>query len=207
LKRVSVSRALLVVALGAAAFAVGTSAPGPSSAQSVPTPSAPPISASAAPVTPAPLPIATPLPVPSPSPSPGGRRHRQSAPPSSSKDSPSPAEPSPTPTSPAFSTLDGTWEIQEQFYQGTIYSHVTIAQAGDTVTGFWNVDKKTKIPIEGNYDGHSIRFVAKQGASTWTFSGYVETASDMIGLLDYGKGAPGGSGYPGGGGGGLPGGH
>jgi len=136
------------------------------------------------------LPVATPLPVPSPSPSPGGRRHRQSAPPSSTKDSPSPAEPSPTPTSPAFSTLDGTWEIEEQYYQGTVYSHVTIAQAGDTLTGFWNVDKKTKIPIEGNYDGHSIRFVAKQGATTWTFSGYVETASDMIGLVDYGKGDP-----------------
>jgi hypothetical protein len=145
--------------------------------------------------TPAPLqsaPGATPLPsnapIPSsspsatPSPAPRGRRHG-----SSSSAAPSAApEPSATPTSPAFATLDGTWEFQLQYIDRTEYSYLVIHQIGSSaLSGAWRLHGKD-FPFEGTYDGRLIRISVKEPTGTVTMSGYVEGASDMVGTVDFG---------------------
>jgi hypothetical protein len=100
--------------------------------------------------------------------------------------------PSPTPTSPAFATLDGTWEVQVQHPDTTDYSYLTIKQdPSGVLSGLWKVGK-ISYPIDGTYDGRLIKVVAKEPSGDVTLSGYVETASDMVGLVDYGvgKGTP-----------------
>jgi hypothetical protein len=94
----------------------------------------------------------------------------------------------PTPTSPAFATLDGTWEVQVQHPDTTDYSYLIIKQAADGVlTGNWRIGK-TLYPLDGTYDGRLIKLVVKEPSGDVTLSGYVETASDMVGLVDYGAG-------------------
>ncbi len=96
--------------------------------------------------------------------------------------------PSPTPTSPAFATLDGTWEVQVQHPDTTDYSYLLIKQdASGVLSGTWKVGK-TSYPVDGTYDGHLIKVVAKVPAGDVTLSGYVESAADMVGLVDYGAG-------------------
>jgi len=100
------------------------------------------------------------------------------------------AAPSPeaTPTSPAFTTLDGTWEVQVQRGARTSYEHFTLKQAGNAVTGTWNVDKKTALPLSGSYDGHDFKFTAHGPGGPVALSGYVDDASDMVGAYPEGKG-------------------
>ncbi|MFY9779170.1 MAG: hypothetical protein WAJ85_01505 [Candidatus Baltobacteraceae bacterium] len=101
-------------------------------------------------------------------------------------------EPTATPTSPAFATLDGTWEVQLQTYSATAYSYLAITQHENGVlSGSWKLGK-TSYPFDGTYDGRLIKLVVKEPSGDVTFSGYVETASDMVGLVDFGagKGSP-----------------
>ncbi len=141
--------------------------------------------ASAAPGAPAPFaapipaltPVATPAPEPTAAPTPRRRGH---------SDEP-PDMPSAGPTSPAFATLDGTWEVQLQFIDRTEYSHFTLKQSGQTISGTWNVDKDA-YPLEGTYDGRQFKFTVKEPATTLQLSGYVETASDMVGIIVHEKG-------------------
>ncbi len=122
---------------------------------------------------------------PSASPSSGGR-HRRRAEPAST---PSP-EPSATPTSPAFATLDGTWETQLQYIDRTDYSYLVVKQnATGELSGFWRVGTQ-QYPLTGSYDGRLIRLQVKEAATSLTWSGYVEGASDMVGTIDFGKGDP-----------------
>lgn len=96
--------------------------------------------------------------------------------------------PSPTPTSPAFATLDGTWEVQVQYTDATSYSYLAIKQGeSGALSGTWKVGK-TSYPFDGTYDGRQIKLVVKGSNGDISFSGYVETASDMVGLVDYGAG-------------------
>lgn len=120
------------------------------------------------------------------SPTPGPSRRHHGAPASSSSASPAPTA---TPTSPAFATLDGTWELQLQYTDRTEYSYLVIAQqASGTVTGFWRVNGKS-LPFEGTYDGRLIRVLVKEPIGNVTMSGYVEGATDMVGIVDLGNGA------------------
>jgi hypothetical protein len=139
-----------------------------------------------------PLPSNAPVPTvtatPSPTPEPEGRHHRR-------RPAPEPeasADPSATPTSPAFSTLDGTWETQVQYIDRTDYSYLVIKQ-NDTgeLFGEWRVGGK-KYPLSGSYDGRLIRLEVQEPTGALTFSGYVEGATDMIGTIDFlhGKGDP-----------------
>jgi hypothetical protein len=137
----------------------------------------------------APVPSALPstlgTPTPTPSPSPGGRHHRGANPNATATATP---EPTSTPTSPAFATLDGTWELQLQSINGTTYSYLTIMQQPTgTITGFWKVDGKEN-PFEGTYDGRLIRMLVKKATGNVTMSGYVEGATDMVGIVDLGTG-------------------
>ncbi len=186
---------ILAVALGPAGrMRVNAQAPPPPPPPSVPgptpAPSVAPTNGEPAPAPSVPL-QAVPSAVPeSPSPEPGKHhRGRHGAP--SNGPSPSP-EPSSTPTSPAFATLDGTWELQLQHIDRTEYSYLVIAQKeGGALTGVWRVGKQ-QWPFEGTYDGRLIRILVKEPTGNVTLSGYVEGASDMVGTVDdgSGKGSP-----------------
>lgn len=141
----------------------------------------------------------TPLPseIPSASPTPAPRRgrHRRGADASPSPGgSPTPAgspsgEPAPTatPTSPAFATLDGTWEVQLQYFDRTDYSYVKLAQTtGGELTGDWRYGGKS-YPLSGTYDGRLIKFTVTMPTGPTAFSGYVEGAQDMVGLVEFPK--------------------
>lgn len=139
---------------------------------------------SGAPIPSAPL---TAVPSPSPSPAPRSRGRRRGGPAPGATNSPEPA-PSATPTSPAFSTLDGTWEVQLQYIDRTEYSYLIVHQTGTSeVSGTWKVNGK-EYPFDGNYDGRLIRLLVKEPAGNVTMSGYVEGASDMVGQVDLGNG-------------------
>jgi hypothetical protein len=114
-----------------------------------------------------------------------GRRHGSPTP--GASNTPAPA-PSATPTSPAFSTLDGTWEVQLQYIDRTEYSYLIVHQSGASeISGDWKVNGK-QYPFDGSYDGRLIRMLVKEPAGNVTMSGYVEGASDMVGLVDLGNG-------------------
>jgi hypothetical protein len=191
---------ILAVAFGPAGLArVNAQAPPPPPPPSVPGPTPAPSVAptngepAAAPSVPLPVPTepaGSPSPEASPSPAPQGRGRRHRGAPENAS-SPTP-EPSATPTSPAFATLDGTWELQLQFLDHTEYSYLVIVQKeGGTISGVWRVNKHDW-PFEGTYDGRLIRMLVKEGDASVTLSGYVEGASDMVGTVDTGtgKGAP-----------------
>ncbi len=165
-----------VFALIAISAIAAAAVPFRATAQSAP-PAAAAASPSAAPsAVPAP-PAVTPPPEPTPQVTP--RRHGP-------KDQPD-EFPSSAPTSPAFATLDGTWEVQLQFIDHTDYSHFKLKQSGQSITGTWNVDKD-EYPLEGTYDGRLFKFTVKQPSTTLQLSGYVETASDMVGIIVHEKG-------------------
>jgi len=163
-------------ATGARAQAGPPPPPAPNSTTRLATPAA----------TASPLSNSQPVPTASPSSSPdaGGRKRRgkpASEPQPASSANP---EPSATPTSPAFATLDGTWEFQLQYIDHTEYSYLTIAQgAAGAISGTWKVSGKM-YPFDGTYDGRLIRMVVKEPAGNVTMSGYVEGASDMVGTAD-----------------------
>jgi len=142
------------------------------------------------PPTPAPVlpsPSAAPSVNPTVTPAPRGRRR------SSVNPSPSPAaSASETPAPPQFTTLDGIWEIELQTRAQTYYSHLTLRQSGAQgadVSGIWDQggypDKK--IPLTGTFDGRLFKFTANYKENEYTFTGYVENYSDIVGMVSDGK--------------------
>jgi hypothetical protein len=178
--------AVAALAVGGTAVAeVGQSGPAPAT----PPPPPPPNGNVATPGvligTPAPAatpakagPTITPAPAAT-SPAPAGRRGRRGTP------EPAPTS-SDTPEPPQFSTMDGVWEVQLQPLTGTgraIYSHLRIAQKGDQLSGTWTRENNQKVPFTGTFDGRLFKLNATDGKVAWTFSGYAENFSDMVGLL------------------------
>ena len=177
--RRSLSVALAAAFAGAAALAgagVNAQAPTP---PPPPLPSSSPVPQAGSPQ-PAPTVSVTPLPVVTIPPT--GGRGRRGRPQASSTTSPAPTA---TPTSPAFATLDGTWEMQVQYTDRTTYSYLVLRQKASTLTGFWR-QGKVETPLEGTYDGRLIRLTVKLPTGEVSFSGYVENASDMVGEVDFG---------------------
>ena len=173
--------ALLLGTTLALASRAGAQAPPP---PPVPNPNATPLPTGAALPTLPPLPTAAPTPAPTPTPAPRGK-HKKAAAPAASPGGPSPT---PTPTSPAFATLDGTWEVQLQYTDRTLYSYFDLKQsAAGALSGRWRRDGKL-YPLEGSYDGRNFKMVVKGPDGDYNLSGFVEAASDMIGLVDDGKG-------------------
>jgi hypothetical protein len=189
LKHVRLPRPVPSLALFAAlACAIGFGPNSRAGAQNAPPPPPAP-NATTRVATPQPtlVPTAAPTASPSltPSAEPRGRKGKRVD--DSAKPSAAPS-PSATPTSPAFATLDGTWEVQLQYIDRTEYSYLTIAQgAAGAITGTWKVNAKT-FPFEGTYDGRLIRMLVKEASGNVTMSGYVEGASDMVGNVDLGNG-------------------
>ena len=85
---------------------------------------------------------------------------------------------------PQFQTMDGVWEVQLQPLGGarTVYSHLSISQKGDTLSGTWNRSAKEKLPFTGTFDGRLFKLTLS-GGQTMTMSGYAENFGDMVGLL------------------------
>jgi len=163
----------------------GASAQSPQAPPPPPAPNSTPTSLQTPGSVASPLPSGAPVPTATPSPA-SGRRGRRRPDPAASPSASANPEPTSTPTSPAFSTLDGTWEVQVQHIDNTEYSYFTIVQSGTSaLSGTWRANNK-EYPLEGTYDGRLIRMVVKQPTGSVTFSGYVEGASDMVGTLDFG---------------------
>ncbi len=78
--------------------------------------------------------------------------------------------------------------MQLQYTDRTEYSYLVIAQQPTgTISGTWRVDKQA-FPFDGTYDGRLFHVVVKEPTRSVTLSGYVEGASDMVGLVDLGNG-------------------
>jgi hypothetical protein len=135
-------------------------------------------SATPAPTTPTAAPTAAPA--ASASPAPSGRRGRRGAAPS-----PEPSA-SESPEPPQFSTMDGVWEVQLQPLTGNgraVYSHFYVTQKGDQLSGTWLRENNQKVPFTGTFDGRLFKLSSTDGKTAWTFAGYAENFSDMVGLL------------------------
>jgi hypothetical protein len=66
----------------------------------------------------------------------------------------------------------------------TVYSHLSITQKGDALTGTWVRNDKQKLPLTGTFDGRLFKLTATgPNNATWTFSGYAENFGDMVGML------------------------
>jgi hypothetical protein len=164
---------------GALALALGTDSGSSNRALAQTAPTPPVLTPSPSPETSLTPPTATPTPAP--------RRGRRGASSSPTPRQSSSAEPTATPTSPAYSTLDGSWEVQVQRIDTTLYSRFTVKQDGNTVSGTWYSQGK-EVPFDGTYDGRLFHFVAKDPKGNLDLSGYVENATNMIGIVDNGKG-------------------
>ena len=119
-------------------------------------------------------------PAPATTQAPAGRRGRRSSTPE-----PSPSA-SDTPEPPQFSTMEGVWEVQLQPLTGNgraVYSHLYITQKSDQLSGTWARENNKRIPFTGTFDGRLFKLNSTDGKTTWTFSGYAENNSDMVGLL------------------------
>jgi len=161
-------------------FGVEAQAPPP---PPVPNPNATPLPSASPSAAPTPIPPPTNTPAPTPSPGKGKKKGQ----PAAAKPSSS-AEPSATPTSPAFATLDGTWEVQLQYIDRTLYSYLDLRQSpAGGLSGRWRRQGKS-YPLEGTYDGRLFKIVVKGPSGDITLSGFVEAASDMVGIVDEGKG-------------------
>jgi hypothetical protein len=156
---------VLAAAFGIATAAAGLAQPGPSR--------------------PAPLMVAqadsaNPLATPS-----AGPRRGRRAPNPNASGSPSPA-PSDTPEPPQFTTLDGIWEIELQPVGKRLatYWHLSVNTTGANIIGYFQTGrKKDKYPMTGTFDGRLISMtVTMPDGTTPTFTGYVESFGDMVGL-------------------------
>jgi hypothetical protein len=138
-----------------------------------------------------PEPVPTASPIPSPTASEGPRRGRRAAPPPGVSPTPDDATPQP----PQFTTLDGVWEIEAQPLGKRLatYSYLNIATTGANITGYWQKGGKgAKIPMTGSFDGRLISMtVAMPDGTSLTFTGYVESFADMVGVFRNGDKDPG----------------
>ena len=179
--------AVAALAVGGTAVAeVGQSGP---VAQVTPPPPPPPNGSVATPGTliGTPAPAATPAkagptitPAPASTPAPAGRRGRRPSTPEPG------ASPSDVPEPPQFSTMEGVWEVQLQPLTSkgrAIYSHLYITQKGDQLSGTWRREDNQKVPFTGTFDGRLFKLNSTDGKTAWTFAGYAENFSDMVGLL------------------------
>jgi hypothetical protein len=191
LRLISVGFALILALATVTAGLAQTQLPPPPApgAAATPLPAATPVPAATPTPATAPLQAVTAVPsaapVPTSAPSAGPRRGRRAPGPAASG-SPAPQS-SDTPEPPQFSTLDGIWEVEAQPLgkRLAVYSHLSIAITGPTISGYWEHDpRKTKSTMTGTFDGRLIQMqVTMPDGTTTQFSGYVENFADMVGLV------------------------
>jgi len=134
----------------------------------------------------APSPTVTLVPAASPTPSSGPRRGRRAPRPAGSGSPSAAPSPSETPEPPQFTTLDGIWEVELQplGMKLATYTHLNITTTGANISGYYQAAKKNnKYPMTGTFDGRLISMtVSMPNGTSATFSGYVESFGDMVGL-------------------------
>ena len=74
----------------------------------------------------------------------------------------------------------------------TYYSHFQLRQSGaqgSDISGVWDQGGKPakKYPLTGTFDGRLFKFSASGADQQFTFTGYVENYSDIVGLASDGK--------------------
>ena len=74
-----------------------------------------------------------------------------------------------------------------QTFNGTSYSRFAMHQDGSNIVGTWYVTGK-QLPFTGSYDGRLFRLIVKDEPGTVNLSGYIENSTDMVGIIDNGKG-------------------
>jgi hypothetical protein len=125
--------------------------------------------------------------IPLPTAAPRGRR-------GSAQSSPAPSgTPRGLPAPPQYTTLDGVWEVEVQTRAMTYYTHFDLRQsgagdAGSDVAGMWDWGGKPdkKYPLKGTFDGRLFKFTVTDGKKDWTFTGYIENYSDIVGMVSDG---------------------
>ena len=70
---------------------------------------------------------------------------------------------------------------------GTTYSRFSMRQDGSTITGTWYRGNQ-QLPFTGSFDGRLFRFIVTAPTGTLNLTGYVENSTDMVGMVDNGKG-------------------
>jgi hypothetical protein len=158
----------LAVAGAAAAAELLISSPGGRlvAAAATPPPTPPPISSPVTPPPAAPVPSATPstqFPLPGVTPR------------TASKSTPSPP--------PARKGIEGVWEVAIQHMNNTDYTHFSLTQQGDQLTGTYT-DGKNKYPLTGTVDGQAVRLIVSlPTGTTILLEGKLDGTTDMIGLM------------------------
>jgi len=99
--------------------------------------------------------------------------------------------PDATPTpDPNRKGLEGVWEVQIQHTDGsTTYDHFQLTQKDNLLTGQFldNEHNNKKYPVAGSVEGHNVRLVVtREDGTTMVFTGNVENATDVVGLLQDG---------------------
>ena len=164
---------LLAIAGAAAAAELMISAPGVrlAAAAATPPPTPPPINAAVTPPPAAPVPSTTPsvtFPVTGATPATASR--------------PKPSAP------PARKGIEGVWEVAIQHMNNTDYTHFSLAQQGDQLTGTYT-DGKSKYPLTGTLDGQAVRLIVSlPSGTTMVLEGKLDGTTDMIGLMTSPKG-------------------
>ena len=88
------------------------------------------------------------------------------------------------PPPPPRKGIDGVWEVEIQHPTSTDYTHFSIAQQGDAITGTYLDAKGKKYPVAGSVDGESVRLIVTMpNGTTLLLEGKLDGTSDMIGML------------------------
>lgn len=97
----------------------------------------------------------------------------------------------PTPYMPLEQIPNGSWDVIEQGFAGIVYSHMTLKEVGESVTGVWYYDKNTTYNLEGQRQGAhltlQIKSIAKPDAPVLgKMEADIDGIADMIGLITLG---------------------
>lgn len=96
------------------------------------------------------------------------------------------AKTTPYPSPPADSRkgLDGVWEVQIQHPSTTDYTHFSVTQQGDALTGTYLDAHGKKYPLSGSVDGQVVRLIiAMPNGTSLLLEGKLDGTTDMIGML------------------------
>jgi hypothetical protein len=105
--------------------------------------------------------------------------------------SPSPTNP-PTPYMAPEAVTNGWWDIiMQALGQDPSYSTMKLTDVGDTVTGVWIADKRTKYNLNGKRDGKhlllDISSPSKPDAAIGKIDAEIDGIADIVGTITLGK--------------------
>lgn len=79
--------------------------------------------------------------------------------------------------------ITGNWKADLETPQGTVQVSYTFKQAGETLTGTWQVAKSPTVQIsEGKVTGDKVSFLVKMDAAAMNFAHEGKIAGDEIQL-------------------------